>query len=110
MAQKNHLQNRNRFIDTENRLGVAKGERGGSVSRCKLLHLECVRGEVLLHSTGNSIQFLGIEHDGRLYKKNNVYIYMWDWVMMLYIRNWHNTVNQQYFREFPLWHSGKKSD
>ena len=35
------------------------------VSRCKLLHLEWISNEVLLHSTENYIQSLGIEHDGR---------------------------------------------
>ena len=56
----------------QNRLVVAKGEQGGSemdrefgVRRCKLLHLEWVSSEVLLYSTGNSIQSLEIEHDGR---------------------------------------------
>ena len=41
--KRTHLQNRNRFTDIENRLAVAKGERGGNgmdwefqVSRCKL--------------------------------------------------------------------------
>ena len=50
---------------------VAKGEGGGSgmdgefgVSRCKLLHLEWISNEVLLYSTGNYIQSLGIEHNG----------------------------------------------
>ena len=49
-----------------------QGGRGGSgmdwevgVSRCKLLHLEWISNEVLLYSTGNYIQSLGIEHDGR---------------------------------------------
>ena len=51
---------------------VAKGERGGSgmdrefgVSRCRLLHLEWKGNAVLLFSTGNYIQSLGIERDGR---------------------------------------------
>ena len=35
------------------------------VCRCKLLHLEWISNEVLLYSTGNYIQSLGIEHDGR---------------------------------------------
>ena len=35
------------------------------VSRCKLLHLEWISNEVLLYSTGNYIQSLGIEHDGK---------------------------------------------
>ena len=54
------------------RLVIAKGERGGSgmgrefeVGRCKLLHLEWISNEVLLYSTENYIQSLGIENDGR---------------------------------------------
>ena len=35
------------------------------VNRSKLLHLEWTSNEVLLYSTVNYIQFLGIEHDGR---------------------------------------------
>ena len=35
------------------------------VSRYKLLHLEWISSEVLLSSTGNYMQSLGIEHDGR---------------------------------------------
>ena len=49
MAQRNYLQNRNRLTDIENRLVVAKGERGGSgmdwefgVSKGKLLHLKWI--------------------------------------------------------------------
>ena len=56
----------------EHRLVVAKGERGESgmdgesgAGRCKLFHLERISREVLLHSTGNFIQPLGIRHDGR---------------------------------------------
>ena len=51
---------------------VAKGERGGSgmdeefgANRCKLLHLEWISNEVLVYSTGNYSQSLGIEHDVR---------------------------------------------
>lgn len=67
-------------MDLENRLVVAKGEvRGGwmdeefGVGRCKLLCLEWISNEVLLYNTGNSIQSLGIESDGRQYEKKNVY-------------------------------------
>jgi len=34
------------------------------VSRCKLLHLESISNEILLNSTGNSIQSFVMEHDG----------------------------------------------
>ena len=59
---------------------VAKGGRGGGmdgefgVGRCKLLHLEWIGCEALLRSTGSSIQSLGMDHEGRFYKKGNVYI------------------------------------
>ena len=39
------------------------GEFGAS--RCKLLHLEGISNEVLLYSTENYIQSLGIDHDGK---------------------------------------------
>ena len=63
----------------ENRPVVAKREWQGTgmdwefeVSRHKLFHLEWISNEVLLYSTGNSVQSLGIEHDGREYEKKNV--------------------------------------
>ena len=40
-------------------------DREFGVGRCKLLHLEWISSEVLLYSTGNYMQFLGAEHDGR---------------------------------------------
>ena len=55
----------NKIKDLENRLVVARGRgrgRGGSgmdwkfrVKRCKLLSLEWISNEILLHSTENSI-------------------------------------------------------
>ena len=35
------------------------------VSRYKLLHLDWISSEVLLYSTENYVQSLGLEHDGR---------------------------------------------
>ena len=68
-------------MDMENRLVVAKGEVGGSgmdrvlgVNRYKLLHLEWISNEVPLYSTGNYIQTLVTEHDGRHMRKR-MYIY-----------------------------------
>jgi len=68
--------------DTSKKI-TGKGERGGSgmdwqseVSRCKLLHLEWMSNGVLLYSTGNCVQSLGIEHDRGCEKKK---IYMYDW-------------------------------
>ena len=42
-----------------------KAELALGVDRCKPLYLGWISKEVLLYSTGNSIQSLGIEHDGR---------------------------------------------
>ena len=50
-----------------------EGEYG--VSRCKLYHLEWLSKEVLLYSTGNYTQSLGIDHDGRYYEILVVHIY-----------------------------------
>ena len=56
--------------DIQKVLVVAKGEEEGvrwtgSFSRYNLFHLEWISSEVLPYSTGNYIQFLVIEHDGR---------------------------------------------
>ena len=62
--------------------GEGEGGEGGmdgefGVSRCKLSHLEGISNEVLLYSTGNSIQSPGIDHDGKEYrKKKSVYVYV----------------------------------
>ena len=67
----------------ENRLAIARGEGGRSwmdgdlgVGRCKLLHVEWISNEVLLHSTGNYIQPLEIDCNGRQHEKKNVHICM----------------------------------
>ena len=44
------------------------------VSRYELWHLEWISNEVLPYSTGNYIQSLVMEHDGKYYGKTNVYI------------------------------------
>ena len=61
---------------------VAKGEGGGrgmgwefGISRCNLLHLEWINNKVLLYSIGNYIQYPGINHNGKEYKKECRYMY-----------------------------------
>ena len=53
--------------------------------RCKLLHLEWISSELLLYSTGNHIQSLAMEHDGRKYERECLDIY--GRVTLLYSRN-----------------------
>ena len=78
-----YLPNRNRLIDTEIRLVVAKGEEGRrrgmmdwdfEVDICKLLLLEWMNSKVLLYSTGNYIQSPGMNHNGKEYFTKNVYM------------------------------------
>ena len=59
-------------IDMESRLVIARGQEKGRgmfgefrVGRCKLLYLEEISNGVLLYNTGNNVQSLGLEHDGR---------------------------------------------
>lgn len=46
------------------------------VSRCKLLCIEGIKNKVLLYSTGNYIQYLMVNHNGKEYFKKNVYIHI----------------------------------
>ena len=67
---------------------------GFGVSRYELLHLGWIRNEALFYHTGNYIQSLMREQDGRWYETNNVYVCMYDWVTLPYSRNGQNIVNQ----------------
>ena len=73
--------NKNRLTDIEDRLVVAKGGlgRGGKdwefgISRGKLLYIGRINNKVLLYSTGNYIQYPGINHNGKEYEKEYIYI------------------------------------
>ena len=54
------------------------------VSRCKLLHIEWINNKALLYSTGNYIQYLEINHNGKEYLKN-IYIYIM-YIIYIYIK------------------------
>ena len=47
------------------------------ISRCKLLYIECINNKVLLYSTGIYIQYPVINHNGKEYEKEGVYICMY---------------------------------
>ena len=89
------------------------GGRGGmdwelEIHRRKLLYREWVNNKVLLHSTGNYIQYPVINHHGKEYKKEcilntlqrhiseknrkkfwymHIYIYIYNWFTLLYTWN-----------------------
>ena len=59
---------------------VAKGEGSGGgmewefgISRCKLF-IEWIKNKVLIYSTGNYVQYPVINHNGKEYKNENVYM------------------------------------
>ena len=89
------LQNKNRLTDVESRLVAAKDWEFGR-SRCKLLYTGWINNKVLLSITGNYIQYLMIQHNAKEYIK---WIYMYNWITMLYSRNEYNMVNQLYFKK-----------
>ena len=62
---------------------VAKGEWGGGgkdwefgIGRCKLLYVELINNKVLLYSSGTYIQYLVINHNGKEYEKEYIYMYV----------------------------------
>ena len=70
--------------DIKNTPVVAKGERGGGrmgwefgISRCKLVYTEWINNKVLLYSTGSYIQYPVVKHNGKEYKKEYIYIYIY---------------------------------
>ena len=44
-------------------------------SRCKLLHTDWINNKVLLYSTENYTQYLVINHNGKEYVKENMYMH-----------------------------------
>ena len=44
------------------------------ISRCKLLYIDWINNKVLLYSTGNYSQYSVINHNGKEYEKEYVYI------------------------------------
>ena len=60
---------------------VAKGERDGGgmewefgISRCKLTYVEWINNKVLRYSTENCIQYPVINHNGKEYEKECIYM------------------------------------
>ena len=61
---------------------VAKGEESGGgndwefgISRCKLVYLGWINNKVLLYSTRKYIQCPVINHNGKEYEKECIYLY-----------------------------------
>ena len=96
-----YICNRNRFRDIEKRLVIAKGrglEEGWS-GRLGLAEISSYikklinNNNILMYSIENYIQYLMINHNGKEYKKECIYMY--NWITLLYSSNEH--INQLYF-------------
>ena len=44
------------------------------ISKCKLLYIGWINNKVLLYSTGNYIQYPVINHNGKEYEKEHIYV------------------------------------
>jgi len=60
---------------------VPRGKAGGGgtdwesvVSRCKLSHTQWINSKVLQYSAGNNTQDPGVNHKGKEYKKEWIYV------------------------------------
>ena len=64
----------------EQTCGCQVGEGGGGkdweagISRCKLVYIGWINNKVLLYSTGNYIQYPVINHNGKEYEKEYIYV------------------------------------
>ena len=67
------------------------------ISRCKPVCIGWINNKALLYSTGNCIQYPVINHNGKEYDKECIYMY--NWITLLYSRNSHNIVKQLYFNK-----------
>ena len=76
-----YLQNRNKLTDKEqNCVCPGGGGEGGrdwefGTSRYKLLHIGWINNKVLLYSTKNYIQYPMINHNGKVRKKECLYVF-----------------------------------
>ena len=88
-------------MDTENKLVVVKNEgkgrwidKGFGVCRCKLLHLEWIKTRSFCIAQGTTYEISWDRSGGKEYIYTHIYIHAHTHIILLYSRNWHNTVNQ----------------
>ena len=81
MAELAVVGNFQRWSSIENRLMVVKEEGVGrgmdwecGINRCNLLHIEWMENKVVLYSTGNYIHCPGINHSGKEYEEEGIYL------------------------------------
>ena len=67
------------------------------ISRCKVPLIEWIKNKILLYSTGSYIQHSMINHNGKDYEKECIYIYMYKWFTLLYCYGEGNGTPLQYF-------------
>ena len=76
MKQKETYRYRKQTCGCPGEAGWGKDEWKVGVSKCKLLYIERLNNKVLLYSTGNYIQYLMKNHNGKECFKKNVHIHV----------------------------------
>ena len=71
------------------------------VRRCKLLHIEWIDNKVLLYSTGNYIQYPGINHNGKEHEKECICV-------MYRCESW--TIKKAEHRRIDAFYCGARGD
>ena len=59
--------------------------------------MDWLSNQDLLHCTENSTQYSVIIYMGK--ESEKIDMYMYNWITLLYIKNYHNTVNQLHFNK-----------
>ena len=78
MNQKQTHRHREQICGCQGGRGVGGGmDWEFGISKCKLLYIEWVNNQDLLYSTGIYIQYPVINHNGKEYEKEGVYICMY---------------------------------
>ena len=77
MKQEQTHKHKEQTCDCQGRRAVREGmDWEFGVSKCKLLHTERINNKILLYGTGNYIQYSAINHNGKEYDEEYIYIYI----------------------------------
>ena len=74
-----------------------QGDRWWGTGICTPWYIEWLASGFLWYSTGNSSQYSVMVYVGKESEREWICVYIYNWITLLYRRNYHNIVNQLYF-------------
>ena len=89
---------KNLWLPKETGCGVGGMDWGSGTGIGTLRYMEWLANGDQLYSTENSTQYSVIIYMGKNLKENG-YVYMYNWIILLYSRNYHNIVDQLHFNK-----------